>query len=49
MIRVKIVRDIENFKAGEIVYIKEKVAKFLLKKGYAIKSKDMASNDYKTG
>lgn len=47
MVRLKIIKNVGSFRPGETVQFSEKVAKFLLKNGYAIKSKDMTSNDYK--
>lgn len=44
--RVRIVKDIKNFKTGEVYNVGSKVAKFLLKNGYAIQSKDMVAIDY---
>lgn len=35
--------------AGTVANVGKSKAEFLLKNGYAIKSKDMTSNDYKTG
>lgn len=46
LVRLKIVKSVEQFRAGETVYVPERVAKFLLKNGYAVKSKDMGSTDY---
>jgi hypothetical protein len=46
MVRLKIIKSVENFRAGQTVQVDEKVAKFLLKNRYAIKSKDMTANDY---
>jgi hypothetical protein len=45
MVRLKIVKDVEEFRSGQTVRVNEKVAKFLLKNGYAIKSKDMSASD----
>jgi hypothetical protein len=46
LVRVKITGDYQYFRAGETRYVDEKTAKFLIKNGYAIKSKDMTSKDY---
>lgn len=45
--RLRIVRSVEKFKKGDIVNVSLRVAKFLIKNGYAIQSKDMTDNDYK--
>lgn len=47
LVRLKITGDYNYFRAGEVRFVDHKTAEFLLKNGYAIKSKDMTSKDYK--
>lgn len=54
MKRVRITKSVKNIKrfplehinTGEVVYLDNPAAEFLLKNGYAIQSKDMTANDY---
>lgn len=46
--RIRITKNHDEFKVGDIVIVNEELAKFLIKTGYAIQSKDMTINDYQT-
>lgn len=46
--RVRIIKAVEQFKVGEIHDVNEKVAKFLLKNGYAVMSKDITGSEMQT-
>lgn len=48
MVRVKIVKPHKKYNVGETVYVTPNEAHGLLDGGYAVKSKDMVSTDYKT-
>lgn len=45
--RVKVVRNKRGYQVGEVLELPPKLAKYLIKSGIAIISKDMASDDYK--
>jgi len=47
-VRVKIIKDTKDFKAGSTAYLKKRKALSLISKGIAIISKDMEALDVST-
>lgn len=48
MIRVKIIKPHKQYNVGDTIYVTPNVAHGLIDSGYATKTKDMVSTDYKT-
>lgn len=49
IMRVKIIKNFGSYKRGEIVYLRHEEALGLLKKGIAIKTKDMTNVEIDNG
>lgn len=45
--RIKVIQDFDQYRAGDVIETTKKTGELLIKKGLGIKSKDMTSKDFR--